>query len=269
MSKPNAAQPRLHITPLARRIALEHGLDLRTLVGSGPHGRIGAADVRAHLRTPPAPPVVISPGPDTPEPAPQILPPEPSPMFMIPGYDPLATAMVEVELAVHDRATSPMILVANLVANAAALLPAHPWLNAAWDVDGIVVRRRIHIAVGLPASDPAAPPTRLVWQLIPDAGDLLPKGVQRALLTPRPTSAEPTFSVACLPVGATWQLAQPPLFGTAAALSLGLPNWRPVVRNTSIVMGLVATLTLCYDARVLDHRQAAAFLGAMRDCTGG
>jgi pyruvate dehydrogenase E2 component (dihydrolipoamide acetyltransferase) len=39
------------VTPLARRLAAEAGVDLGTLQGSGPHGRIVAADIR---RAPPA-----------------------------------------------------------------------------------------------------------------------------------------------------------------------------------------------------------------------
>src|SRR4051812_44003033 len=42
-------------TPLARRIAREHGLDLAALAGSGPRGRIRAEDVQQHLSVPPPP----------------------------------------------------------------------------------------------------------------------------------------------------------------------------------------------------------------------
>jgi pyruvate dehydrogenase E2 component (dihydrolipoamide acetyltransferase) len=36
-------------SPIARRLAAEHGVDLATVVGTGPDGRIGEADVRAAL----------------------------------------------------------------------------------------------------------------------------------------------------------------------------------------------------------------------------
>ena len=41
---------RLFASPLARRLASEGGLDLQRLTGSGPHGRIVAADIEAALR---------------------------------------------------------------------------------------------------------------------------------------------------------------------------------------------------------------------------
>lgn len=46
-SAPIGADPRPRATPLARRLAREHGLDLASLRGSGPRGRIGRADVEA------------------------------------------------------------------------------------------------------------------------------------------------------------------------------------------------------------------------------
>src|SRR4051812_4668230 len=42
----DSSKPRA--TPLARRIAREHGFDLKAIAGSGPRGRIRAEDVRQH-----------------------------------------------------------------------------------------------------------------------------------------------------------------------------------------------------------------------------
>jgi len=55
---PQAPQGRIRSTPLARRIAKEHGLDLSRVSGSGPGGRIGKEDVLRAAAAPqsPAPP---------------------------------------------------------------------------------------------------------------------------------------------------------------------------------------------------------------------
>jgi pyruvate dehydrogenase E2 component (dihydrolipoamide acetyltransferase) len=45
----------IFVTPLARRLASEAGIDLSRLKGSGPHGRIVARDVESAPRTPQAP----------------------------------------------------------------------------------------------------------------------------------------------------------------------------------------------------------------------
>ncbi len=52
---PKAAGGRIFASPLARRIAAEKGLDLATLSGSGPHGRIVKADVEGTVARPAAP----------------------------------------------------------------------------------------------------------------------------------------------------------------------------------------------------------------------
>ena len=53
-SVPQKDSSRLFATPLARRIAAEKGLDLASISGSGPHGRIVKADVEAATAAPKA-----------------------------------------------------------------------------------------------------------------------------------------------------------------------------------------------------------------------
>lgn len=48
-------QPRRAASPYARRLARERGLTLEELKGSGPNGRIVAADIEAYVTRPPAP----------------------------------------------------------------------------------------------------------------------------------------------------------------------------------------------------------------------
>ncbi len=50
-----ALQPRRAISPYARRLARERGLSLEALRGTGPNGRIVAADIAACTARPPAP----------------------------------------------------------------------------------------------------------------------------------------------------------------------------------------------------------------------
>ncbi|WP_174977506.1 biotin/lipoyl-containing protein, partial [Streptomyces hygroscopicus] len=66
----NGAEPIPVISPLVRRLAREHGVDLRQLRGSGPEGLILRADVeRAVAATAPAP-AATAPAPATAAPAP-------------------------------------------------------------------------------------------------------------------------------------------------------------------------------------------------------
>ena len=54
---------RLFATPLARRIAADKGLDLSSIAGSGPHGRIIKADVEGASAQPAAAPAAAAPAP--------------------------------------------------------------------------------------------------------------------------------------------------------------------------------------------------------------
>lgn len=47
LRQPDHAESRVRATPLARRLARQKGIALETITGSGPHGRIVAADVQA------------------------------------------------------------------------------------------------------------------------------------------------------------------------------------------------------------------------------
>ncbi len=63
--------PRIFASPLARRIAKELGLDLASITGSGPHGRIVERDVKAALaRGPAAVPAQHAKAPEAPLPVP-------------------------------------------------------------------------------------------------------------------------------------------------------------------------------------------------------
>jgi pyruvate dehydrogenase E2 component (dihydrolipoamide acetyltransferase) len=241
-----APQRRVLATPLARAIARGHDVELGAIAGSGAGGRVLARDVRAQL------------------PAPSSQLPAPSSQL------PLATATVEFDasvglalVAVHQaefaRLRLPLGLTARVAEAAAALLLAHPLLNAAWGEEALLLRRRAHLAVAEPAGDGAG----LRWALVRDAGDLTLRGVARAMARP----AEPqgaTFAVVSLAAGASWQSAAPPLPGTAAALSVGAAAPRAVAVGGALAVRPMATLTLSYDARVLDHCGAAAFLKALR-----
>lgn len=56
-----ALQPRRASSPYARRLARERGLSLEALAGTGPNGRIVAADIAAFTARPPAPAAVTGP----------------------------------------------------------------------------------------------------------------------------------------------------------------------------------------------------------------
>jgi pyruvate/2-oxoglutarate dehydrogenase complex dihydrolipoamide acyltransferase (E2) component len=252
VTAPTPATARMRATPLARSIARRHQLELASLSGSGPQGQIRAHDVRQAANLPPAdsnsapPPGVPTPEPITPRPS---------------SYPVHAGVSVEFDAgtALARAAHLGLSLTTLLIEAVAALLPAHGLLNGAWnDNETAILRRRQHIAVG------ESGPEGLRWALVRDAGDLTPRGIARALTTSTSDLAAASFAVVSLHAGAGWLSAQPPLPATAAALSLAAPTLRPIVCDDRITLRPLALLSLNYDARLLDHRHAVAFLHQLR-----
>jgi pyruvate dehydrogenase E2 component (dihydrolipoamide acetyltransferase) len=60
---PQAEEARVKASPVARRIAAELGVDLSTVKGTGPEGRVTETDVRAAAKSKPATPVPTVPAP--------------------------------------------------------------------------------------------------------------------------------------------------------------------------------------------------------------
>lgn len=263
---PEAGAPRLRATPLARSIARAHGVELGDLAGTGPGGRVRAADVRAALAPQPAAPSPPAP-PATPTPSvlPSSLPLSPPPLAR-----PIASATFELDAGpalARAAALSGQLtrlglrvsLLACVVEAAAAALAEHPYLNARWDDDAILLRRRIHVAAAQPGGE-----SGLRWALVEDAGDLTLRGLARALGGGAGCElGRATFAVVCMEGGASWQSARAPLPGTAAALLVGAPARRAVAVGAAVAAREVAALTLSYDARVLDHSHAAAFVRSL------
>jgi pyruvate/2-oxoglutarate dehydrogenase complex dihydrolipoamide acyltransferase (E2) component len=137
------------------------------------------------------------------------------------------------------------------------LLPAHPRLNARWLGDALALRRQVRLAI----ADLA--PEGLRWRVIPDAEDLTLRGLARDQGAPPDVSAA-TFALVSLATGKSWWSAPPPLPGAVATLILGAPERRVVVVGAGLGVRPLATLTLSYDARALDQRQALDFLEALR-----
>ncbi len=273
---------RLRATPLARALARAHGLDLAALAGTGADGRVTARDVRARIS--PMVPAPLLPASTPPPPPPPPSPPPGTVAGMaqqevahdttglarraMSNAAPVATVTVEFDAgaalariaALGDefaRQGLPLHLGIYVAAPVVALLPAHPRLNARWLGDALALRRQVRLAI----ADLA--PEGLRWSLIPAAEDLTLRGLARALVA-APDASAATFALVSLATGKSWWSAPPPLPGAVATLILGAPERRVVVVGAGLGVRPLATLTLSYDARALDQRQALDFLEALR-----
>ncbi|MCX7791574.1 MAG: 2-oxo acid dehydrogenase subunit E2 [Chloroflexaceae bacterium] len=276
---PTGPVARLRATPLARAVARAHGVDLAALVGTGPDGRVMARDVRA--RIPPSAPVVPAPAPLD-APLPPIASPDTAARQQEAARDatglaqpamrsaaPVATLTLEFDAGPSlariaalaeefARPGLPLDLGIYVAAAVVELLPAHPRLNARWSGDAPALQRQVDLAIA------DITPEGLRWRVIPGAGDLTLRGLARALAGP-PGQGAATFALVSLAAGKSWWSALPPLPGAVAALILGAHERRVVVVGGGLGVRPLATLTLSYDARALDPRQALDFLEALRN----
>lgn len=152
-------EPRVVATPLARRTAAAAGIDLARVTGSGPKGRIKAADVERFASDSPA---TVSPAPAPQAPASEPVRGVPDPA--LPGQAPTghlvaipqlhAIAEVEISKLLEMQARMQSVrglealeLVSLLVLAAVRSIEAHPASNRIWTPEGSVVIPRIDIGL--------------------------------------------------------------------------------------------------------------------------
>jgi len=163
-----APSGRIVASPRARKLAKEHKIDLKTLKGTGPNGRITAADVEALLGvatpavTAPAPTPVAA--PPTPVAAPVVAKEDLVPLttlqnavvrnmvasLAIPDFHVAYTMTTDALDRLYQQIKSKGVTMTALLAKAIALtLQKHPIMNAYYTEQGIQYRRDINIAVAV------------------------------------------------------------------------------------------------------------------------
>jgi pyruvate dehydrogenase E2 component (dihydrolipoamide acetyltransferase) len=165
---------RVIVSPRARKLAKELGVELTALHGSGPHGRIVAEDVESASGKPPAAVAVAVAAPAPPA----KLAPAPAPVAVAPGQTvPLTTlqnAVVRNMLSslqvpifhvgytittdkldqLYKQIKSKGVTMTALLAKAVAVtLQKHPLVNASYSEQGVQYKGGINIAVAVAMDD--------------------------------------------------------------------------------------------------------------------
>ncbi len=297
------AGERLRASPLVKRLAAEHGIDLSTVAGTGPGGRIVRDDIAALLtgapRTLPAAPVTAA--------APEVTPARPAVVTTaVPGHAgrpagiardfskirrttgrrmaeskaaaPHFYVTVEVDMVkaaelreqINDQAPDDAKVSFNdLIVKAAALgLREFPNLNASLENDQLVEHPNIDINVAVAIED------GLIAPFVPDAD-------QKGLLTIARMTKDLIGRArqgGLLPdefQGGTFTISNLGMFDVeefiaiinppqAAILAIGSIKDVPVVENGAIVPGKRMNITLSADHRVTDGAEVARFLQVVK-----
>ncbi|WNC33085.1 MULTISPECIES: dihydrolipoamide acetyltransferase family protein [unclassified Thermosynechococcus] len=162
-----ATTGRVIASPRARKLAKEHKIDLQTLKGTGPNGRITAADVEALIGAPATPvtPVATPPVPTAAAAtAPVVAKEDLVPLTTlqnavvrnmvaslgIPDFHVAYTITTDALDRLYQQIKSKGVTMTALLAKAIALtLQKHPIMNAYYTEQGIQYRRDINIAVAV------------------------------------------------------------------------------------------------------------------------
>ena len=299
-----AQEGRIFASPLARRMAAQAGLDLRTIKGTGPGGRIVKADIEAALAAqhpvvapPAAPAVAPAPAPVAPVPAPTPVPVSPPP----------GVAFDEIPLSNMRRT------IARRLAKAKATIP-HFYLTIDVGLDALLDLRaklnaRPKVDYKLSVNDFIIKAVALALKKVPDcnasfAGDKILRwrdvdvavavAIEGGLITPVVRKADQkTLSVISAEMkdlaararagklkpeefqGGGFTISNLGMYGIrefaaiinppqACILAVGAAEKRPVVEGEAIVARTLMTVTLSTDHRVVDGALGAEFLQAFK-----
>ena len=293
---------RIFASPLARRLASQKGVDLAAIKGTGPHGRIIAADIET--AQPNAAPAV------RPAPAPS-APSAPQPPRQVMSLEQMGIASGSYDIVPLDGMRRT---IARRLTDSFRDVPHFPLnidleidrlLEARTRINGVLEARKIKVSV----NDLIIKAAAAALQVVPDANaSYTPEGIARhhhadiavavaiegGLITPIIRAAE-TRSLADIAVsmkdlaerarvrklkpdefqGGTFSISNLGMFGIKSfasiinepqgcILSVGAGDKRPVVRGDQLAIATVMSVTLTCDHRVVDGAVGSRFLAAFK-----
>jgi pyruvate dehydrogenase E2 component (dihydrolipoamide acetyltransferase) len=263
------------VSPKARRLAKELGVDLSKVRGTGPDGAITGEDVEAAAKAPVAPSLV-------------------APAVSAAGERPLsAIARLMAERTTQSWTTTPHFFLVReedagalieardrfgketvthtdlLIALTARVLAKHPKMNASWSGQSIHFNPAVNISVAMAVTD------GVVGAVVHDAGTMALTDIaaRRRDLTERARSGHlrphditgGTFTISNLGmygIDAFSAVITPP---QAAVLAVGRIAERVVPVDGRPGIRPMLTMSLSSDHRVVDGAQAALFLSDLAD----
>jgi pyruvate dehydrogenase E2 component (dihydrolipoamide acetyltransferase) len=247
--KPEAPAPKGKATPLVRKIAQELGVDLESLDGTGPQGRITEQDVRS----------AASPQEGRREPLRGVRRLIAEHMSRAHREVPAVTWVEECDFTNMEL----KLLVATALKACAESLQEFPELNARLEGDEIVYLDRYDLGVAVQTEQGLVVPvvrgcdSRSIEELQADV-ERLADGARAGTLGADELRGS-TFTVTS--AGKLAGLFQTPIVNhpEVAILSIGRVVQRPVVRDGEVVPAPTGYVSVTFDHRVVDGARAAEF----------
>lgn len=267
----------IKISPKARRLAKELGIDVASLRGSGSDGEVLASDVQAAHDVPRAA-QTDSAKLDVPTSIGRIMAERTTqswttiPHFFVTreidatGLRRYRDRMAPEIERVHNVRTTHSDLLVALVARA---LTKHPRLNSSWTPEGIRLHHNVNIGIAIAVDDGVV--ATVIHKA--DKANLAEIAVQRRALTERARAgklrpadiADATFTISNLGMYQVDQFSAIITPPQAAILAVGSIADRVVAVEGKPAVKAMMTLTLSCDHRVADGARAAMFLQDLAD----
>ena len=277
---------RMIVSPLAARMAAEAGIDLRSLQGSGPGGRIIKRDIEAAISQPkaaaqPAYPRAVEPG-QFPQVAASAYRDEPASEIrkviakrLVTSLGPVPhfflTTEIEMDRAAEMRkginALDPDLKISIndiIIKVTAAALMQHPEINASFQGTFLRYYEHADIGVAVAIEDGLITPVirsadqKSLSEIAAEVRELAERARSRRLKPEEYTGA--SFSISNLGmfgIDEFTAVINPP---EGAILAVGAMSPKPVVRDNEIVIRQMMRVTMSCDHRVIDGATGAKFL---------
>ncbi len=283
------AQAKVRASPVARRMATELGIDLASLSGRGPRGRIQRADVVAASQMSPA--FMASATPMLQIPLPEARRKEVIPlrgarkiiaqrMAYSAATAPHINLSMQVDMgevtrmrtrlqAQIERTTGHHLSFTAILARmVAAVLPRHPFVNASLNGEEIICWEDVHLGIATSLKDYLIVPvireaqTKSLAQIVTTLANLLERARSRRLVPAEMSGSTFTISnLGMFGIESFTAIINPP---ESAILAVGQIVQRQIIGEGGVTTRPMMNLTLSADHRVLDGVAAARFLADLK-----
>jgi len=274
-------EERIRVSPSARKLAEEYGIDLRQIKGTEPEGRIVREDVLEAIEEAKAKTVAIPTAKTV-----KVIPLTGMRKVITDRLTYSARTALHVPLSIEvdmtevaklieevspemDKKTGVHISYTDiLVKSVAEAIKEHPIVNSIIENEQIKILEDINIGVAVALEDGLLVPVihnadkKSITEIATTLQDLIEKARQGKLLTREASGGTFTISnLGMFGIDFFAPIINPP---ESAILGVGRIVKKPVVINNEMTIRLTMTLTLVFDHRIMDGAVAAGFLQTIK-----
>ncbi len=280
-----AGDGRIKASPLAKKTARLHQLDLRTVKGSGPGGMIIREDVERARSEGQLGAVPVAAGIDV-TPGERLIPftgmrrtiarrmlaskVETAQTYMSNTVDASKILEWRQELlpAIEERFGVRLTITDIMMKITGAAIREHPIINTRWTDEGILYLEDVHMGMAMALDDGLIVPvirdinTQSLGQIARDRVELIERGRRNEFLPDDITGS--TFTLSAMGMFGLEQFTANINLPENAILAVGAIIEKPVARDGQVVIRPMMTVTLSYDHRTIDGAEAGKFMRTLK-----